>query len=397
MARRIRSAALETRTARFKLPIRKKPHHFTPFAPGISLGYRRCQGPGRWVVRKADGAGGAWIKNVGLADDHEPADGEHVIDYWQAQERARRIARGQDGDSSRPVTVAEAIADYARHLAKNDGHLGNATRAQFHLTPILLAKPVTLLTARELRRWRDSLALKPTTLNRTIKVVKAALNLAARLDPQRITNRDAWRDGLEDLKDAYNARNAVLPEHQVLAIVAAGWALDPAFGLLLETAAVTGARISQLARLDIADLQDDRADPRLQMPSSRKGKGRKYIERRPVPIPLSLAAKLRATVGNRPGSERLLLKADGTPWRPELAEQRWPFAETAACAGVPGVTMYALRHSSIVRALLAGIPVKVVSSLHDTSPAMIERSYGRYISDHSDALVRRALLDPAQP
>jgi hypothetical protein len=34
MARRIRSAALETRTARLKLPVRKKPHAFTPFAPG---------------------------------------------------------------------------------------------------------------------------------------------------------------------------------------------------------------------------------------------------------------------------------------------------------------------------------------------------------------------------
>jgi hypothetical protein len=113
MARRTRSAVLETRTARLKLPIRKKPHAFTPFTPGISLGYRRCQGPGRWVVRKADGAGGAWIKNVGLADDHEPADGEHVLDYWQAQERARRIARGQDGDSSRPVTMLPAIVPAA--------------------------------------------------------------------------------------------------------------------------------------------------------------------------------------------------------------------------------------------------------------------------------------------
>ena len=135
MARRIRSAVLETRTAGLKLPIRKKVHCFTPFAPGISLGYRRCQGPGRWVVRKADGKGGYKMWKVGFADDHEPADGESILDYWQAQEQARREARGQDGDSTRPVTVAEAIDDYARHLAKNDGHPGNATRARFHLTP----------------------------------------------------------------------------------------------------------------------------------------------------------------------------------------------------------------------------------------------------------------------
>src|SRR5262245_4014962 len=233
MPRRVRSAALETRTARLKLPIRKKPHAFTPFAPGISLGYRRCAGPGRWVVRVADGHGGAWIKNVGLADDHEPADNEHVFDYWGAQERAKKLARGQEGDTGRPATVAEAIDDYARHLEKNDGDQENASRARFHLTPTLLSKPVALLTARELRRWRDSLELKSATLNRTLKAVKVALNHAARLDPQRIINRDAWRDGLEGVKDAHNVRsNAVRSDAAVLAIVREAWELDSALGLL---------------------------------------------------------------------------------------------------------------------------------------------------------------------
>ena len=133
------------------------------------------------------------------------------------------------------------------------------------------------------------------------------------------------------------------------------------------------------------------------MPSSRKGKGRKYIERRPVPIPISLAAKLRTAAGQRSDSDRLLLKADGTPWRPELAEQRWPFAAVATTVGLPKTTMYALRHSSIVRALLAGIPTQVVANHHDTSVGMITRNYGRFITDHSDSLVRGALLDPAQP
>jgi integrase len=394
MARRVRSATLETRTARLKLPIRKKPHAFTPFAPGISLGYRRCQGPGRWVVRVANGKGGAWIKNVGFADDFEGPDNEHIFDYWRAQERARKLARGQDGDSTRPATVAEAIDDYARHLEKNDGDPENASRARFHLTPTLLAKPVALLTARELRHWRDGLDLKPATLNRTLKATKAVLNLAARLDPQRITNAQAWRDGLEGLKDAHNARNAVLPKTDVAAIVREAWAADAAFGLLVELLAVAGPRISQVARLEVGDLQDDRKDPRLQMPSSRKGKGRKRVERRPVPIPAGLAAKLRDAAGNRPADARLLLKTDGTPWRPEASEHLRPFAETVARAGLPAsVTSYSLRHSSIVRQLLANIPLKVVASHHDTSPAMIERTYGRYISDHSDDLVRRTLLD----
>jgi hypothetical protein len=59
------------------------------------------------------------------------------------------------------------------------------------------------------------------------------------------------------------------------------------------------------------------------------------------------------------------------------------------------VTIYALRHSSIVRQLLAGVPVRVVAVNHDTSVAMIERTYSRYIGDHADALARKALLDLA--
>ena len=46
MARRRRSAQLETRTARLKLRVRKKPHDFTTIAPGIALAYRRNQGAG---------------------------------------------------------------------------------------------------------------------------------------------------------------------------------------------------------------------------------------------------------------------------------------------------------------------------------------------------------------
>ena len=55
MARRPRAARLETRTARLKLKVRKKPHDFTAIAPSIALGYRRCISAGRWIVRVANG------------------------------------------------------------------------------------------------------------------------------------------------------------------------------------------------------------------------------------------------------------------------------------------------------------------------------------------------------
>jgi hypothetical protein len=46
--------------------------------------------------------------------------------------------------------------------------------------------------------------------------------------------------------------------------------------------------------------------------------------------------------------------------------------------------------------LLAGVPLRLVAALHDTSVMTIERVYARYIvSDASDKISRRALLDMA--
>jgi hypothetical protein len=61
------------------------------------------------------------------------------------------------------------------------------------------------------------------------------------------------------------------------------------------------------------------------------------------------------------------------------------------------VTIYALRHSSITRQLLAGVPTRLVAALHDTSIKMIEHTYNRHIADHSDTIARRALLDLSAP
>jgi hypothetical protein len=143
----------------------------------------------------------------------------------------------------------------------------------------------------------------------------------------------------------------------------------------------------------VQDLQDHRSDPRLMMPSSKKGRGQKKISRRPVPITLDLAAKLRTAASGREPTAALLTKPSGQAW--ERSDHRWPFARAACAAGLdPGeVTLYAMRHSSIVRQLLANVPVRVVAVNHDTSVVMIERNYSRFISDHADCLARRGLLD----
>jgi integrase len=395
MARRPRASRLENRSSRLKLPVRWKPYDFTTIAPGIALGYRRNQATGTWVVRVADGKGGNWTKRVGEADDFEDANGEQVLTWWQAIDRARKLARGSD-DAGRPATVKEVVEAYARDLVARGGSIANAGRISKHLPPTLAAKPVGLLTARELAHWRDGLlaaGMKPATLVRLCKATKAALNLASRRDP-RITNRNAWRDGLSGVAENFSSRNAQrLTDDQVTAVVAAAYAIDRAFGLYIEVAAVTGSRLSQIARLVVGDLQADNGTPRLLMPTSRKGRGRK-TGKRSVPIPHSLAARLKS---NRPAEAPLLLRADGRAWQSSQdGDHERLYRHAAERAGVTG-TAYAMRHSSIVRALLANVPVRIVAATHDTSIAALERTYSAYITEFSDALTRPALLDLGQP
>jgi integrase len=401
MARRPRASRLETRTTRLRLPVRWKPYDFTTISPGIALGYRRNKAAGVWVVRVADGHGGNWTKRVGLADDFEDADGEHVLTWWQGIEAARKLARGT-ADDGRPATVADAVNAYERDLIARGADTANAKRIRKHLPAALASKPVAVLSARELAAWRDALlaadALERSSVLRLLKSAKAALNLSARRD-HRITNAKAWSDGLSGIEGAVGTRNAsALSDDQVRDLIAAAYAIDAAFGLYVEVAAVTGARLSQITRLGVADLQDGR-EPRLLMPCSKKGRGKRAITKKPVPITRALAAKLKS---NRPADAPLLLRPDGLRWQAtDKGDHLRLFAQALAACGLETgsdgnkVTAYSLRHSSIIRSLVASVPTRVVAALHDTSVAMLEKHYSGFILDHADSIARKGLLEPA--
>jgi integrase len=400
MARSVRSSQLETRSARLRLTARRKPYWVT-ISPGISLGYRA--GPGSWNVRCADGAGGNWTKSFAIADDHEEADGEAVLTYWAAIDKARLLARGQD-HHGKPGTVQEALADYANDLVARGAHVANARRVLVHLPPALLAKPIGLLSMRELRRWRDNLlaaGMTAATLTRTVNALKSALNLAAEHDP-RIDNARAWRDGLTKVvnEDEERDRNVVLDPEQRRALLAACYVESPEFGLYAETLAVTGARPSQVVLLDVRDLQDGAA-PRLLLLSSLKGRKRRSSKRskrtaQPIPISRELAAKLRIAAQGRAPDQPLLVRPDGSRWQSESSDHRYPFARAAAAAGLSEVTIYALRHTAITNALLANVNVRIVAAAFDTSVAMIEKTYSRHIVRHGDELLR-ALFKEDEP
>jgi integrase len=397
MPRRLRSSTLETRTARLKLAPQRKPY-WIAIAPGIGLGYRRNAGPGTWNVRAADGGGSNWVKSFAIADDQESSDGANILTFWQAADKAKSLARGQDADAGRPATVGEALDAYAADLKVRGAGSSNATQPRFHLTPAKLATPVSLLTVKGERHWRNELAktLGASSVNRVCKSLKAALNLAAAHD-DRITNAKAWTVGLAALPEPEDTTsNIVLSDQQRRDVVACAYAISEAFGLYVEVHAATGARTSQIALLDVGDLETGAA-PLLRMPSSLKGRNRHTRSRKPIPISVSLAARLKAATAGRAADQPLLpMNSDGKRWNSEA--HRWLFPEAARAALLPeGATIYCLRHTAITRALLASVPVRLVASSFDTSVQMVEKSYSKFIADHGDEQMRRALFDIDAP
>ena len=395
MPRQTRSSRLQTRSSRSKLAISSKPYDFTPIAPGAGLGYRRNRtGPGSWVLRLADGKGGYQTRNIGLADDLMDADGVEILTWFQAVERGRKLAKGDVAEAGSLMTVVGALEEYGRDLAARGAGAENAGRIKKHLPPALAAKPVAILTARELSAWRDNLlrdGMKPATVVRLCRSIKAMLNLAAKRD-HSIKNRAAWTDGLSGVREDYASRNIErLDDDQVRTVIAACYALDRNLGLYTEVAAETGARPSQISRLVAGDLQNGGA-PRLMMPASRKGRGRK-ASKHPVPISLQLAMKLKS---DREPDEPLLVRADGRRWQEtDSGDYAGLFGRAIAGLGLNGATFYCLRHSMIIRALLAGIPMRVLSASVDSSTTMLEQTYSSRIGHYADQTMRLGLLSPA--
>jgi len=406
MARRVRHSKLDTRSARLKLAVRRKPYNGPALARGVLLLYRRNKTNGTWVLKASNGHGAYWTKAIAEADDFDESNGERILTFFQAQDLAKQLARGGiEADTTAPITVDRALVDYKADLIARHAHPYNAEHPRRHLAALLLAKPVQLLTSKELKAWRDGLLGKiaPATINRVCNSLCAALELAAQHD-RRIQNRNAWEVGLAGLPDAQQARNVVISDAQVHAFIAASYTKDYQLGLLVDTLAVTGSRPSQATRLLVEDLHNHPTKPRLMMPKSGKGGGRnrsqKKLERYSVPITVQLAAKLKAAAADRVGDALLLVRADGSSWGddPSINYRRDVREIFTAIGEDPDeVTLYSLRHSSIVRMLLRNIPIRLIAALHNTSVGQIERNYSRHITEHhSDDLSRTGLLsEPA--
>jgi integrase len=403
MPRKFRDSRLETRTARLKLKSQGLPYYVN-VALGIRLGYRA--GPGTWSVNVADGQGGKKLTSLkAIADDHEDADGDHVLTFHQASDKARAFARGHEQHGV-PGTIDECLIEYERELQVLKSDVRNARRVRIHLTPQLLAKPLGLFGGKVIRRWRDDLlanGMSAATFTRTAKSLRSALFLAADRDPRLDHMRSEWRKALAAIRNESeeNDKNIVLTPTQCHALRAACYDIGPEFGLYIETLEVLASRPSQVALLNVEDLRGG-AKPTLAVPTSLKGKKRTSTARssrirKRLPIPAQLAAKLTVAAAGRPRGTPLLPRPDGGRWCTSSTDYARPFACAAAAVGLPDVTAYSLRHTGITAMLLKGVPIRVVADFANTSVGQIEKTYSRNIGSHSDDLIRTALFQDDAP
>lgn len=423
MARAVVEHRIQDRTARGRLKTRNKPY-WRALSEGRHLGYRRGARKGTWFARYLDPAAGGYVTSaIGEADDTLEADGRTVFTYKQAMERALRwieleTSGGPAAANDPDLTIAQAVDTYiAWRDARRSSQAGRAVKSDAHykLTSFVLEDGLLPhvrladLTEADLIAWQLRLAAgKPASLQRIVNDLKAALNTAF-IANRRVMPADlptTIKYGLKvDAPEVLlaNAReNQILADDLVRRIVAAAIAIDADFGRLVVLLAATGARFSQIARMRVGDVQAEQS--RLMVPQSYKGRKRQleYIR---VQVGADTLAAIAPAVTGRPLSAPLLEhwrlrqvapmeweRVDRGAWSaPSEMTRMWKRA--MADAGLPAATIpYALRHSSIVRGLRAGLPIRLVAALHDTSVAMIERHYSRWITEGLDELVARAVV-----
>ncbi|MBD0275137.1 MAG: integrase, partial [Acetobacteraceae bacterium] len=316
MAKRVKEAAMGTRTARMKLPARHKPY-FRALGEGQHLGYRRSTVAGKagtWLLRRYLGAGAYETHVLGVADDL-PSATEHAqapLTFDQAQAAARALARQRAHTAcaaeaaERAPTVHRAVEEYVAHR-KSRGPAGRD--AELRLARHVVSTPLAdlalpSLTEADFAAWRaglrcggrgakpSGLPLAPATVARVLNDLRAALTSAARKAGLPADALAAIREGLRAPEAPNRAREKqVLADADVRRVVQAAMDFDPDFGDLVLVLAATGARFDQAARLTVADLQPDAG--RVMVPASHKGRGAKQVTRIAVPLPDDVVARLR--------------------------------------------------------------------------------------------------------
>jgi integrase len=397
MARTVKHAKLDSFTARSKLKKGRQPH-WEALHAGTHLGYQRQKGTtfGRWLLRRYLGQGNKYrVTPLGLVDDAQKADGVKILSHDQAEAKARAMVATPNGDKIQNITVRQAFARYVewkRNLGQSVADV--MSRGTAHILPPLGDLVVSQLTAELLRKWLSTMAASPAmirpkngkvqyrpegaaaasdeairkrraTANRVLTMLKAILNHA--FDDEQVNNRDAWGRRLKPFKDVDAARVRYLEIAEAKRLING---CEPDFRFLVRAALETGARYSELARLEVVDFNSDSGTVAIR--KSKTSKARHII------LTDEGAAFFKAHCTGRAGSELMFHRDDEEKSAWKKSDQALPMKEAVSRAKIkPTIGFHGLRHTWASHAVMNGVPLMIVAkNLGHKDTRQVERTYG---------------------
>jgi integrase len=415
MARSVRSAKLDTRSARSKCAVRREPY-WVRMDAGAYVGYRSLSsGNGTWIARLRDDNGKQHYQALGSSDDALPADGVNVFAFGQAQERARafferkrREWSGHLEERSGPLAVADIVNDYLADRRKrgSKGVLADQVQANARIIQALGAIQADKLTKRQIGAWLLDLANAPrrlrvrkfassqatrdfdrgdseevrrrrSTANRVLTILKAALNHAFR--EGHITSDDAWRR-VRPFRDVDAAVVQFLSTEECRRLINA---CQGAFQNLVKSALLTGCRYGELVRLQSVDFNAKAGTVTI-----RESKGGKPRHVALTDEGRNLFYRLCAGKSSR---EPIFSRDDGGAWG--KSHQARPLNKACARAGIePPATFHILRHTYASALAGRGVPMSVIAAqLGHSDTRMTEKHYAHLAPNYVADTVRAAL------
>lgn len=399
MARSVRDHRLETRAARSRLPQRQEPY-WALLSEGFHLGYYRGKNSAKWVARhRPPGRAGGYSKTtLGEADDTADADGVRILDYRQAQDKAREWLRSVEGGVaiSAGYTVGDALDDYIKAFTKKD-LVNTKRRIEQFVRPALGSVKLSRLTAAQVRKFHQDRATTPArlrsrkgkeqkfkpldsaedrrkrmaTANRDLTVLKAALNLA--FTNGRIASDHAWKP-VRPFKNVDGARLRYLSDEEARRLVNAA---SPEFRPIVQASLLTGARWGELRNVKVADVDLRAATVRLT--ETKGGQPRDcYLESE------GLALFTRHSAG-KSGDDLVFPGPSGKKWN-DAQQIRRMVAACEAGKVVPGASFHDLRRTYGARLALRAVPMSVIArALGHTDERITRRHYAHlspsYVAD----------------
>lgn len=440
MSRATDDASIMTRTARERLHAKHEPY-WRGIEGGLALGYRKGTRGGVWLVRMVED--GRYRKEtLGRADGAVAADGTTVLEFRQAQVKARewatrrnRVAAGLEPEPVRgpvkPYTVADAMADYlADYAARGGKSLATTTTSiEAHILPSLGALPVGRLTREKLKAWHRGLAAVPprlrskagqaprhreasddpdalrrrrATANRVLTTLRAALN-HARKDGKVSCPDDAW-SLVEPFREVDQPKVRYLSADEALRLLNA---CEPDFRELVTGALLTGCRYGELAAMKAGDF-----DPQAGTVCIGRSKGRKarhivLTEEGRAFFAAQSAGKAAGAllftheVQTRRATRHRERETRRAPWR--ASQQDRPIKEACEAAKItPPIGFHVLRHTYASRLVMRTAPLPVVAAqLGHADTRMTSRHYAHLAPDYVADTVRTTFgtlgVAPTQP